>query len=171
MSGYRSLRKRSSETARTTLCGCAPLWKEARESVDERQEGPMEPENDRSTRTAPSTTDVASTADEVGARTGVDEGDGAGDGQERRPLLADEELGGFRGRWNAVQVRFVDEPRGSVQEADGLVAELMQRLAQTFSEERASLESRWEKGSDVSTEDLRVALQRYRSFFDRLLST
>jgi hypothetical protein len=86
-----------------------------------------------------------------------------------RPLLADEELDGFRGRWDAVQVGFVDEPRGSVQQADALVAELMQRLAQTFSDERTSLESQWEQGADVSTEDLRVALQRYRSFFDRLL--
>jgi hypothetical protein len=89
--------------------------------------------------------------------------------EQRRPLLADEELDGFRVRWDAVQVGFVDEPRGSVQEADALVAELMQRLAQTFSDERTSLESQWEQGADVSTEDLRVALQRYRSFFDRLL--
>ena len=89
--------------------------------------------------------------------------------ERRRPLLADEELDGFRGRWDAVQVGFVDEPRGSVQQADALVAELMQRLAQTFSEERTSLESQWEQGADVSTEDLRVAMQRYRSFFDRLL--
>jgi hypothetical protein len=86
-----------------------------------------------------------------------------------RPLLADEELDGFRGRWDAVQVGFVDEPRGSVQQADALVAELMQRLAQTFSDERTSLESQWEQGADVSTEDLRIAMQRYRSFFDRLL--
>jgi hypothetical protein len=89
--------------------------------------------------------------------------------EQRRPLLADEELDGFRGRWDAVQVGFVDEPRGSVQQADALVAELMQRLAQTFSDERTSLESQWEQGADVSTEDLRVAMQRYRSFFDRLL--
>jgi hypothetical protein len=89
--------------------------------------------------------------------------------EQGRPLLADEELDGFRGRWDAVQVGFVDEPRGSVQKADALVAELMQRLAQTVSDERNSLESQWEQGSDVSTEDLRIAMQRYRSFFDRLL--
>jgi hypothetical protein len=89
--------------------------------------------------------------------------------EQPRPLLEDEELDGFRGRWDAVQVGFVDEPRGSVQQADALVAELMQRLAQTFSDERTSLESQWEQGADVSTEDLRVAMQRYRSFFDRLL--
>lgn len=67
-------------------------------------------------------------------------------------------------------MRFVDEPRDSVQKADGLVAEMMERLAQTFSEERTKLESQWERGDDLFTEDLRIALQRYRSFFQRLLS-
>jgi len=85
-------------------------------------------------------------------------------------LLADEDVGGFRSRWNEIQVRFVDEPRGSVQKADGLVAEMMGRLTQMFSEERTRLEGQWERGDDVSTEDLRIALQRYRSFFERLLS-
>ena len=85
-------------------------------------------------------------------------------------LLADEDAGGFRSRWNEIQVRFVDEPRGSVQKADGLVAEMTGRLTQMFSEERTRLESQWERGDDVSTEDLRIALQRYRSFFERLLS-
>ncbi len=85
-------------------------------------------------------------------------------------LLADEDAGGFRSRWNEIQVRFVDEPRGSVQKADSLVAEMMERLTEMFSEERTRLESQWERGDDVSTEDLRLALQRYRSFFERLLS-
>ena len=73
-------------------------------------------------------------------------------------------------RWQEVQGGFVDEPQQAVQDADGLVADLMQRLAATFSEERSNLESQWDSGEDASTEDLRVALQRYRSFFDRLLS-
>ena len=96
----------------------------------------------------------------------------SGDEEEEvaAPLLADEDAGGFRSRWNEIQVRFVDEPRGSVQKADGLVAEMMGRLTQMFSEERTRLESQWERGDDVSTEDLRIALQRYRSFFERLLS-
>ena len=89
---------------------------------------------------------------------------------ERRPLFAEQELDGYRSRWQTVQVRFVDDPRDTVKEADALVAELMQRLAQTFSEERSNLEGQWERGTDVSTEDLRVAMQRYRSFFDRLLA-
>ena len=93
-----------------------------------------------------------------------------GDEEDAAPLLADEDAGGFRSRWNEIQVRFVDEPRGSVQEADDLVTEMMGRLTQMFSEERTRLEGQWERGDDVSTEDLRIALQRYRSFFERLLS-
>jgi hypothetical protein len=94
----------------------------------------------------------------------------AGPDDGRRPLLPEDDLTGYRSRWDAVQVRFVDEPRDSVKQADALVADLMQRLAQTFAEERASLERQWEQGTDVSTEDLRIAMQRYRSFFDRLLA-
>jgi hypothetical protein len=94
----------------------------------------------------------------------------SGDEEGAAPLLADDDAGGFRSRWNEIQVRFVDEPRGSVQKADDLVAEMMERLTQMFSEERTRLESQWERGDDVSTEDLRIALQRYRSFFERLLS-
>jgi hypothetical protein len=69
-----------------------------------------------------------------------------------------------------VQTGFVDEPRKSVQEADNLVESVIQRLSQIFTDERGNLESQWESGDDVSTEDLRLALQRYRSFFTRLLS-
>jgi hypothetical protein len=76
----------------------------------------------------------------------------------------------FRNRWNDIQVGFVDEPRQSVEKADQLVASVIQRLAQVFADERAKLESDWGKGGEVSTEDLRQALRRYRSFFDRLLS-
>ena len=65
----------------------------------------------------------------------------------------------------------MDEPRDSVQKADALVAELMKTLAETFAAERKKLEDQWSSGDDVSTEDLRVSLQRYRSFFHRLLST
>jgi hypothetical protein len=88
-----------------------------------------------------------------------------------QPLLSEDEGARFRQEWQEVQTDFVDAPQGSVKHADALVAELMQRLAQTFSEERQNLESQWSQGDDVSTEELRVALQRYRSFFERLLST
>jgi hypothetical protein len=85
-------------------------------------------------------------------------------------LLDNTEAGGFRSRWALIQASFVDEPRSAVEQGDALVAELMQRLAEVFAAERANLEAQWSTGSDVSTEDLRLALRRYRSFFDRLLS-
>ena len=97
--------------------------------------------------------------------------DDAGELEEtREPLLPADEGEGFSGRWREIQTGFVDEPRRSVEQADALVAELMQRLAASFAEERNTLEAQWDRGDDVSTEDLRVALTRYRSFFDRLLS-
>jgi hypothetical protein len=89
---------------------------------------------------------------------------------ERRPLFDDDELGTYRSRWDAVQARFVDDPRGTVKDADALVNDVMKQLTQTFTDERSSLESQWSEGKDASTEDLRVAMQRYRSFFARLLA-
>jgi hypothetical protein len=86
------------------------------------------------------------------------------------PVFSPEEVNELRPMWIAIQTKFIDEPRQSVQEADGLVASTIQRLAESFAKERAKLESQWGKGGDVSTEDLRLALRRYRSFFDRLLS-
>jgi len=86
------------------------------------------------------------------------------------PLFRETEISEYRSRWSNVQAGFVDEPRRSVQEADQLVASVMQRLAQGFANERASLEQQWDSGDNVSTEDLRVALQRYRAFFGRLLN-
>jgi hypothetical protein len=112
--------------------------------------------------------DRLSTADLV--REPDERKDEADETRGREPLFAGDDAERFRSRWQEVQAGFVDEPRQAVQDADGLVAELMQRLAETFSEERSSLESQWDSGEDASTEDLRVALQRYRSFFDRLLS-
>ena len=89
---------------------------------------------------------------------------------EQRPLFDDDELGTYRSRWDDVQARFVDDPRGTVKDADALVNDVMERLTQTFTNERSSLESQWSEGKDASTEDLRVAMQRYRSFFARLLA-
>ena len=86
------------------------------------------------------------------------------------PLLPTDAGEDFRDRWQEIQVGFVDEPQQAVREADALVAELMQTLAGTFADERARLEAEWERGAQVSTEDLRQALQHYRSFFKRLLS-
>jgi hypothetical protein len=92
------------------------------------------------------------------------------DGQPYAQLLEDHEMQSILGQWKDIQAGFVDEPRKAVQDADALVAELMQRLAQTFASERQQLESQWAGGDDVSTEDLRRGLRRYRSFFERLLS-
>ena len=89
---------------------------------------------------------------------------------ERTMLFRPEEAGQFRTRWTDVQGAFVDSPRSAVERADALVAETMKRLAEMFSEERAKLEGQWDRGDNVTTEDLRVALQRYRAFFDRLLN-
>jgi hypothetical protein len=89
---------------------------------------------------------------------------------EREPLLSPDQGESFTTRWREIQASFVDEPREAVAEADALVADLMQKLAASFSNERERLEAQWDRGDDVSTEDLRVALTRYRSFFDRLLA-
>ena len=85
-------------------------------------------------------------------------------------LFHDEEATGFQSRWEAIQTGFVDEPRAAVEQADALVAQVATRLTDVFGEERMTLEQQWDRGDNVSTEDLRMALKRYRSFFDRLLS-
>ena len=108
---------------------------------------------------------AASTSRVGGGDAAVDE-----DGAERAPLLADDNAQSFRQRWDDLQAGFVDHPREVVQEADDLVGKLMQEISTGFSERRSSLEAQWEQGDDVSTEDLRIALTRYRSFFNRLLS-
>ena len=90
--------------------------------------------------------------------------------ERRQALFADDELEDFRSRWDAVQVGFVDEPRASVEKADALVSDLVNRITAGFDESRSGLEDQWSKGEEASTEDLRVALTRYRAFFQRLLA-
>jgi len=90
--------------------------------------------------------------------------------QSSEPLFAHNETEDFRSRWKNVQTGFVDEPRKAVKDADELVASAIKRLAEIFAAERNKLEAEWDRNEDVSTEDLRVAMRRYRSFFDRLLS-
>jgi hypothetical protein len=85
-------------------------------------------------------------------------------------LFPDNELTEFRARWDKAQIGFVDEPRAAVEQADSLVATIVTRIAEQFAAERAELEHQWDRGDNVSTEDLRQALRRYRSFFDRLLA-
>jgi len=86
------------------------------------------------------------------------------------PLFPENVANDFRSKWDRIQTGFVDEPRKAVQQADELVAEAIKRLAESFAQERNRLESQWDRGDEVSTEDLRVGLQTYRAFFQRLLS-
>lgn len=86
------------------------------------------------------------------------------------PLFPPADAQDLHNRWEMIQASFVDEPRRAVEEADALVADAMQRLAETFAQERSRLEGQWDRGGDVSTEDLRIALKRYRAFFGRLLA-
>jgi glutathione S-transferase len=112
-----------------------------------------------------------STSDLVGAAepSAVEE-EGSASRSGGEPLLPEGEASSFRSRWDEVQAGFVDRPRESVQAADALVAEVMRRLAEGFADARSGLERQWDRGDQVSTEDLRVSLQRYRSFFQRLLA-
>ena|SRR5579862_5548666 len=86
------------------------------------------------------------------------------------PLFDDHEAADLRTRWQNIQGSFVDDPQASVSQADQLVATAIQRLAEIFAKEKANLEGTWSRGSEVSTEDMRQALRRYRSFFDRILA-
>lgn len=140
-----------------------------------------DPRNDRELSTA----DLANAAERSGDRSTAelnqriedrevqrDAGSAPADVAETRsaPLLPAEVVDDFHEKWTDIQAGFVDEPRRAVERADGLVAEAIKRLAESFANERAKLEKQWDRGGDVSTEDLRQALQRYRSFFSRLLS-
>jgi hypothetical protein len=110
-------------------------------------------------------------APRVADRTGPDAGGSvAADAEPRASLLEEGELQRMTMRWKDIQAEFVDEPTTAIQEADALVAELMQRLASMFATERADLEEHLSGGHEVSTEDLRQGLRHYRSFFERLLA-
>jgi hypothetical protein len=131
---------------------------------------PLRGARDRSTDRL-STSDIAAGNDDATATgTGRSATDSAIPDAKVAPLFSEDDATRLRDRWTDVQAGFVDEPRTSVEQADSLVAEVMKRLADSFSTERQSLERQWSSGEQASTEDLRVALRRYRSFFDRLLS-
>ena len=91
--------------------------------------------------------------------------------ETQTPLLAEGHTEQLTERWEEIQGSFVDRPQEAVKEADALVADLVERVTGTLATERQRLEQQWSRGDDVSTEDLRVALTKYRSFFDRLLTT
>ncbi|MEU4449574.1 hypothetical protein AB0K14_39290 [Actinosynnema sp. NPDC050801] len=86
------------------------------------------------------------------------------------PLFTTDDAADYQAEWRALQADFVDDPREAVQRADELVAQVMQTLATTFTDHKHALEEQWQRGDEVQTEELRQALKRYRSFFDRLLS-
>jgi len=119
-------------------------------------------EEERATDRPSSTAEVAKDLNRAKAR--------ERDEEETTTLFPEKETTDFRTRWTDIQTGFVDEPRRAVEQADALVAEVIKRLADSFAEERSKLEGQWGRGDDVSTEDLRVSLRRYRSFFDRLLN-
>jgi hypothetical protein len=96
--------------------------------------------------------------------------DGPGD-RDADALLPEDQSERFTTRWEEIQSSFVDRPQEAVEQADALVVDLMQRVTGSLTTERERLEGQWARGEDVSTEDLRLALTRYRAFFDRLLST
>jgi hypothetical protein len=93
-----------------------------------------------------------------------------GESSTEQALFADDELAGLRARWDSVQAAFVDDPKECVHKADGLVSDVVDQLTKSFAETRSRLEGHWARGEDASTEDLRLALKRYRDFFDRLLA-
>ena len=97
-------------------------------------------------------------------------GESRRDEESPEPLLPQNYSDDMRNRWERIQTGFVDDPRVSVQQADELVAAAIRKLAESFAQERANLEQQWSSGKDVSTEDLRQALRRYRVFFQRLLA-
>lgn len=115
-------------------------------------------------------TDIAAVREQSAGRAAREEDRTESSGDNRAPLFEDNEASGFRTQWEAIQAGFVDEPRAAVEQADALVAQVMKRLAESFASERSTLEQQWDKGGELTTEDLRVALKRYRSFFERLLS-
>lgn len=144
----------------------------ANTETDTANAGSMQASEDQSQQTAGSglsTSDLVSAQKTSGTNTSNTEVETRSTG-DSAPLFGESDAKGFRDRWTSIQGSFVDDPRQAVQQADGLVADTIQRLAQMFAQERDSLESQWSSGQDVDTEALRVALQRYRSFFDRLLS-
>jgi hypothetical protein len=100
----------------------------------------------------------------------MNDGPGRPGVMDHTDLFPNEELVGYRTQWESIQTGFVDQPRAAVEQADALVSQVVTRLTDVFARERSTLEGQWTKGDDVSTEDLRIALTRYRSFFHRLLS-
>lgn len=139
----------------------APIYPGESTAASETQTRADEPGSDRSTAESPGT-EAETTGAEGGSKAADD---------EVPQLLTEDEDRDFRDRWQGIQNQFVDDPREAVHAADTLVADVMQTLATTFAQHKKDLEDQWGQGEQVDTEELRRALRRYRSFFNRLLST
>ncbi len=130
--------------------------------------------SERHAATEPRAADSAIGAEGVAASAAPAQGSAtnsaARDGGAESDSLFEGDLAGLRSRWNDVQAAFVDDPRDCVQQADGLVSDVVHQLTANFSQARTRLEEQWDRGEEASTEDLRIALQGYRQFFERLLS-
>jgi hypothetical protein len=149
--------------------GSGPAENAARRAEPELAHEPVDAEGTPAAAGAAGTADVADMADiaDMAAAPGTAARDGQApdtalgdaDGQER-----------FAARWQEIQAEFVDDPRKAVEDADALVADLIERLNQMLAREREQLDPRARAGEDISTEDLRRGLQRYRSLVQRLLA-
>ncbi|HEY2916947.1 MAG TPA: hypothetical protein VGI98_07005 [Candidatus Limnocylindrales bacterium] len=137
---------------------------ESATTVDERERTAAQPAAG-ATQSAPRATQSAPGATEAAASAGE-----SASGATEAALFDAASTTDFRGRWQTIQVGFVDEPRAAVQQADKLVEEVLAKLQDSFGRERQDLEQAWSGGNEASTEDLRQAIRRYRSFFNRLLS-
>ena len=138
------------------------------ESLTARTEQPVTGDESLTARTeAPVTGDESLTARTERSESGAEP---SAEPSSAKSLFADEDLSSLRARWDDVQAAFVDDPKQCVQKADALVAKVVEQLTAGFSDARSRLEAQWARGEDASTEDRRLALKRYREFFQRLLS-
>jgi len=169
-----------------------PVDRDATEPAytDDRREGSGDGRDAEPVRTEGTVTDdadraVAAEGDAARTRDHVDDRDTHRDPtSERRPapgpgtttgwseegLLSADDRGSYQQRWDDIQVRFIDEPRQCVREADDLVGEVTTRISERFSSARQDMEQRWDGGNEPTTEELRQAVQRYRDFFQRLVA-
>lgn len=161
-------RPKHGEASATAAAADAPSSESTQN--EERVDAPASQPAQREAHGATGTADLARAGTPAGEAHAAQAVAGSTDDEQPAALFPDQEASGYRTRWLEVQTEFVDDPRQAVQHADALVAELMQQLAETFASERSDLEQQWDRGGEVSTEDLRISLRRYRSFFDRLLS-
>ncbi|MFF0001054.1 hypothetical protein [Streptomyces avermitilis] len=157
---------------RSTQEGAASTQAEVPTFPGESMNTTSKPAVDEAVEADSATQDPAEGVDSGTQDQATDMGVHSEDSEDNAPqLLTSEDEEGFRARWQEVQNKFVDDPRDAVHTADALVADVMQKLAATFADHRQELEGQWKRGEQANTEDLRLALRHYRSFFNRLLVT